>query len=53
MALDQVKKEHAYEKNGAVWLESTKFGDDKDRVIIREDGRAHIYQLIWPITETN
>ena len=40
MALDQVKKEHAYEKNGAVWLESTKFGDDKDRVIIREDGRG-------------
>ena len=40
MALDQVKKDHAYEKNGAVWLESTKFGDDKDRVIIREDGRG-------------
>ena len=39
-ALDQVKKEHAYQKNGAVWLESTKFGDDKDRVIIREDGRG-------------
>ena len=39
-ALAQVKKEHAYEKNGAVWLESTKFGDDKDRVIIREDGRG-------------
>ena len=39
-ALDHVKKEHAYEKNGAVWLESTKFGDDKDRVIIREDGRG-------------
>ena len=39
-ALDEVKKEHAYEKNGAVWLESTKFGDDKDRVIIREDGRG-------------
>jgi len=39
-ALDQVKKEHTYEKNGAVWLESTKFGDDKDRVIIREDGRG-------------
>ena len=35
-----MKKEHAYEKNGAVWLESTKFGDDKDRVIIREDGRG-------------
>ena len=40
VALDQVKKEHVYEKNGAVWLESTKFGDDKDRVIIREDGRG-------------
>ena len=40
MSLDQVKKDHAYEKNGAVWLESTKFGDDKDRVIIREDGRG-------------
>ena len=40
IALDQVKKDHAYEKNGAVWLESTKFGDDKDRVIIREDGRG-------------
>ena len=39
-ALDQVKKDHAYEKNGAIWLESTKFGDDKDRVIIREDGRG-------------
>ena len=40
MALNQVKKEHAYEKDGAVWLESTKFGDDKDRVIIRDDGRG-------------
>jgi len=40
LALDQVKKEHAYEKNGTVWLESTKFGDDKDRVIIRKDGRG-------------
>ena len=39
-ALDKIKKEHAYEKNGAIWLESTKFGDDKDRVIIREDGRG-------------
>lgn len=40
VALDQVKEEHAYEKNGAIWLESTKFGDDKDRVIVREDGRG-------------
>ena len=39
-ALEQVKEKHAYEKAGATWLESTKFGDDKDRVIIREDGRG-------------
>ncbi len=39
-ALAKVQKDHAYEKNGAIWLESTKFGDDKDRVIIREDGRG-------------
>lgn len=28
-----------YEADGAVWLRSTEFGDDKDRVIIRSDGR--------------
>ena len=39
-ALNMVKKEHAYTNNGAIWLESTKFGDDKDRVIVREDGRG-------------
>ncbi len=27
-----------YEKDGAVWLETTKFGDDKDRVLIKSDG---------------
>jgi len=40
IALAKVQKDHAYEKNGAIWLESSKFGDDKDRVIIREDGRG-------------
>jgi len=39
-ALAKVQKDHVYEKNGAIWLESSKFGDDKDRVIIREDGRG-------------
>ena len=29
-----------YKKGGALWLKTTKFGDDKDRVIIREDGRS-------------
>lgn len=29
---------YAYEKDGAVWFRSTSFGDDKDRVVIRENG---------------
>jgi len=31
-------KGHIYEKDGALWLKSTAFGDDKDRVVIRENG---------------
>ncbi len=27
-----------YEKDGALWLASTKYGDDKDRVVVRENG---------------
>ena len=27
-----------YEKNGALWLKSTDYGDDKDRVVIRDNG---------------
>jgi arginyl-tRNA synthetase len=30
---------HVYEQDGALWFRSTAFGDDKDRVIIRADGR--------------
>ena len=38
--LEELKKRGAtYEKEGALWLESTKYGDDKDRVLIREDKR--------------
>ena len=33
------KKGDAYESEGALWLASTKFGDDKDRVLKRSDGR--------------
>ena len=29
---------HVYDDNGAVWLRTTDFGDDKDRVLIRTDG---------------
>ncbi|MDT0543953.1 MULTISPECIES: arginine--tRNA ligase [Streptomyces] len=29
---------HVYEADGAVWLRSTDFGDDKDRVLLKSDG---------------
>ncbi|MHB8731944.1 MAG: arginine--tRNA ligase [bacterium] len=28
-----------YEQDGALWFRSTQFGDDKDRVVVRRDGR--------------
>lgn len=31
---------HIYEQDGAVWLRTTTFGDDKDRVVIKSDGEA-------------
>jgi len=30
---------HAYEKNGALWFRSTDFGDEKDRVVVRDNGQ--------------
>ncbi|MDP8977624.1 MAG: arginine--tRNA ligase, partial [Actinomycetota bacterium] len=30
---------HAYDAGGATWLRATAFGDDKDRVLLRADGR--------------
>jgi arginyl-tRNA synthetase len=29
---------HAYESEGALWLRTTAFGDDKDRVLVRSNG---------------
>ncbi|MFD8388105.1 arginine--tRNA ligase [Streptomyces sp. NPDC059680] len=29
---------HVYEADGAVWLRTTDFGDDKDRVLVKSDG---------------
>jgi arginyl-tRNA synthetase len=31
---------HVYEKGGAQWFRSTDFGDEKDRVIVRENGQS-------------
>ncbi|MDQ2971532.1 MAG: arginine--tRNA ligase [Pseudomonadota bacterium] len=33
-----VEEGHAYEADGALWLKSTDFGDDKDRVMRKSDG---------------
>ncbi|MEL0260763.1 MAG: arginine--tRNA ligase, partial [Aquiluna sp.] len=31
---------HIFEEDGAVWLRSSSFGDDRDRVVIKSDGDA-------------
>ena len=31
---------HIYDQDGAVWLRSTTFGDDRDRVVIKSDGET-------------
>jgi len=39
-ALEDFKKRQvAYDNEGALWLKSTDYGDDKDRVLVRADGR--------------
>jgi arginyl-tRNA synthetase len=34
---------HTFELDGAVWMRTTTFGDDKDRVLVRGDGRPTYY----------
>ncbi|TAM62074.1 arginine--tRNA ligase [bacterium] len=34
---------HCYERDGALWFHATAFGDDKDRVLVRSDGRPTYY----------
>jgi len=31
--------EHTYKKDGALWFKSTTFGDEKDRVLVRDNGQ--------------
>jgi arginyl-tRNA synthetase len=39
--IDQLRDSGAlYEKNGAWWFRSTDFGDEKDRVVVRENGQT-------------
>jgi arginyl-tRNA synthetase len=38
-ALDRLREQgHVFEADGAVWLRTTDFGDDKDRVLVKSDG---------------
>jgi len=40
-AIDRLQKAgHIYEKDGARWFRSTDFGDEKDRVVVRDNGQA-------------
>ena len=37
--IEQLREEDSvYEKDGALWFRATQFGDEKDRVIVRENG---------------
>ena len=33
---------HVYRSEGALWLRTTDFGDDKDRVVVRSNGAADL-----------
>ena len=33
------EQQHVYEKDGALWFRATGFGDEKDRVVVRENGQ--------------
>lgn len=38
-ALDELRsRDEVFEEGGATWLRTTKYGDDKDRVLIKNDG---------------
>jgi arginyl-tRNA synthetase len=40
-ALERLKTSgHAYEQNGALWFRATDFGDEKDRVLVRDNGQT-------------
>ena len=31
---------NTYEQDGALWIRTEKYGDDKDRVVIKSDGEG-------------
>ncbi len=42
-ALERLKEQgHTYEQDGALWFRASEFGDEKDRVLVRDNG-SHTY----------
>lgn len=40
-AIDRLEKAgYLYQQNGALWFKSTDFGDEKDRVVVRDNGQT-------------
>jgi arginyl-tRNA synthetase len=41
LAIDRLRENgHLYEQNGALWFRASELGDEKDRVVVRENGRT-------------
>jgi len=41
IAIERLKQSgHTYERDGALWFRSTDYGDEKDRVIVRDNGQT-------------
>ena len=44
---------NTYEKDGALWLRTEQYGDDKDRVVIKSDGQPAYFSGDPPTTSTS
>jgi arginyl-tRNA synthetase len=42
------RRDLVYEQDGALWFRATRFGDDKDRVVVRSDGRPTYFAADIP-----
>jgi arginyl-tRNA synthetase len=41
LAIERLQKSgHTYEKQGAIWFKSSDYGDEKDRVLVRDNGQT-------------
>ena len=42
-----------YEKDGATWFPATDYGDEKDRVVVRDNGARPTSRRTSPTTSTS